>query len=270
MTRSQLVDKAGQLVNTTLNLLAQARAFDTSAHVIYLVWLKGLTAQDHMKCCVPHKNDSSSHPSIACRARLPCSFHLHSSPTFYTTINQTSSDVICTRRLYLADSSNVSFGPVPEAISPTQLQIPISENHTRGHLIKFIREDFMQQSTPKGSDYLGFGKHEAKTYQEVLKMDHEYCRWIDPVEDQRSRWKLKRFSSWLKMQSVFQEPNLENDMIQERMTKRISQLEEEKLFAEMQASKELDKRRNTSAQKIASSITVLEEENLSLKEKSGS
>ena len=32
-----------------------------------------------------------------------------------------------------------------------QLQIPVSENHTRGQLIKIIREDLIQQSTPKGS-----------------------------------------------------------------------------------------------------------------------
>ena len=47
------------------------------------------------------------------------------------------------------------------------------------------------------------------------------------------------------MQSVFQDTNLENNMTQNWMTRRIKQLEEEKLFAEMQASKELDPRRNT-------------------------
>ena len=51
-----------------------------------------------------------------------------------------------------------------------QLQIPVSENHTRRHLIKIIREDLMQQSTPKGSNNLGFGKHGTKTYQEVPKV----------------------------------------------------------------------------------------------------
>ena len=147
-----------------------------------------------------------------------------------------------------------------------QLQIPVSENHTRGQLIKIIREDLIQQSTPKGSDYLGFGKHGAKTYQEVLHLDYNYCIWIEQAEDHQSHWKLKRFSSWLKMQSVFQEPNLENNMAQERMTRRIEQLDEEKLFAEMQASKELDKRRKTPEQKGATSSTVLEEENTALKE----
>ena len=53
---------------------------------------------------------------------------------------------------------------------------------------------------------------------------------------------------------------------QERMTRRIRQLDEEKLFEEMQASKELDKRRKTPEQSRASSITILKEENISLKE----
>ena len=72
-----------------------------------------------------------------------------------------------------------------------QLQIPVSENHTRGHLINIIKEDCMQQPTPKGSDYQGYGKHGAKTYQEVPQVDHEYCRWIDQVEDQQFDWKLE-------------------------------------------------------------------------------
>ena len=72
-----------------------------------------------------------------------------------------------------------------------QLQIPVSENHTRGQLIKIIREDLIQQSTPKGSDYLGFGKHGAKTYQEVLHLDYNYCTWIEQVEDHQSHWKLE-------------------------------------------------------------------------------
>ena len=76
-----------------------------------------------------------------------------------------------------------------------QLQIPVYENHTRGHLIKLMREDFMQQSTPKGSDHLGFGKHGAKTCQEVLQTDRDYCNWIDQVEVPQSHRNLKRFST---------------------------------------------------------------------------
>ena len=50
------------------------------------------------------------------------------------------------------------------------------------------------------------------------------------MEDQQSDFKLKRFSSWLTMQRVPEEPNLENNMTQERLKRRIKQLEEEKLF----------------------------------------
>ena len=92
-----------------------------------------------------------------------------------------------------------------------KLQTTVSQNHTKGHLIKIISEGLMQQTTPKDSDFLGFGKHGAKTYQEILQVDHEYRRWIEQVEDQQSHWKLYRFSSWLKMQSVYQELNLVND-----------------------------------------------------------
>ena len=75
----------------------------------------------------------------------------------------------------------------------TTTEIPISENLTRAHLIKITREDLMQQSTPKSSYYLGFGKHRAKTYQEVQHVNHEYCRSIDHVADQQSHWELNRF-----------------------------------------------------------------------------
>ena len=84
------------------------------------------------------------------------------------------------------------------------------------------------------------------------------------------RWKRSGPLSALKESKIhgntFQEPNLENNMAQERMTRRIKQLEEEKLFAEMQASKELDKRRKTPEQKGVTSTTILEEENTTLKE----
>ena len=80
----------------------------------FLSWLKGLTGPA-LKCCVPHWNISSSHPCTTCHTRFPCCFfhswallpfhfHLHSSPTYYSTINQTSIDVIFSRRLYLRRS----------------------------------------------------------------------------------------------------------------------------------------------------------------------
>ena len=54
-------------------------------------------------------------------------------------------------------------------VKARQLQIPVSENRTRRHLINIIREDVAQLATPKGSDDLGVGKHGAKTYLEALQ-----------------------------------------------------------------------------------------------------
>ena len=50
------------------------------------------------------------------------------------------------------------------------------------------------------------------------------------MEDQQSDFKLKRFSSWLKMQGVLQEPSSENNMTEERLARRIKRLEDEKFF----------------------------------------
>ena len=134
------------------------------------------------------------------------------------------------------------MNPSQLADNARQLQISdIRESHERT-LIKIIR-DLVQQSTLMGSDYLGFDKYGAKTHQKVLQTDRDNCKWVDQMEVSLSHRKLKRFSTWLKMQSVFQEPNLENNMTQERMTRLIKQLDEEKLFAEIQESKELDQRR---------------------------
>ena len=48
------------------------------------------------------------------------------------------------------------------------------------------------------------------------------------------------------MQSVFRVTYLENNMTEERMTRRIKQLEGEKIFTEMQASKTQDSQKEKS------------------------
>ena len=100
-----------------------------------------------------------------------------------------------------------------------QLKIPITESHRRGHLIMLIRKNLMQQSTPEGSDSLGFGKHGVLDVSGGAEDGSGYCRWIDQVEDEQLHWKLKMFASWLRMQSVCQETNLENNMTQEQLTR---------------------------------------------------
>ena len=79
--------------------------------------------------CVSHKNSHSSHlAQHVARALVVVSFtiehhltfDLHSRPTFYSTINQTLTDVIFARRfLSWADPPKMSFGPLAETHSPT-------------------------------------------------------------------------------------------------------------------------------------------------------
>ena len=87
---------------------------------------------------------------------------------------------------------------------------------------------------------------EPRPTRRFYRRTDEYCRWVEQMEDQQSQWKLKRFSSCLKLQCVYQEPNLVNNKTQERMTRRIWQLDNEKLFAEVQASLKTMNKTNTS------------------------
>ena len=41
------------------------------------------------------------------------------------------------------------------------LKIPKTESHARGHLIRLIGRNLMQQSTPEGPDFMGLGEHGA-------------------------------------------------------------------------------------------------------------
>ena len=88
----------------------------------------------------------------------------------------------------------------------------LSREKTREPLLGFAKKtkgasDTNMRDVMKGqSDYLGFGMHGAQTHRESPRVDHEYCLWVEQVEDQQSHRNLKRFSSWLKMQSAYQEP----------------------------------------------------------------
>ena len=77
---------------------------------------------DHMKCCVPHKKTIHLHILAQQVARafvvVSCtdehhltshSFNLHSGPTNNSTINQTSIDVIFTRRSYFRRSIEIVY-----------------------------------------------------------------------------------------------------------------------------------------------------------------
>ena len=79
-----------------------------------------------MKCCVPHKTfhmhilaQHVARGFLAVSITLKHSFHLHSSPTFYSTINQTPLTLSSHGDYTCVEPSSSSFGPVQDSTSAT-------------------------------------------------------------------------------------------------------------------------------------------------------
>ena len=109
-------------VNTTPN----PRMRRTPAHVIFSRLAQEMSHR--VRILSVSQNSHSSHlAQHVARAFVVVSFtlehyltfHMHSSPTFNSTVYQTFTDVFFTRRFTCADPSNVSFGPVAETHPPT-------------------------------------------------------------------------------------------------------------------------------------------------------
>ena len=59
------------------------------------------------------------------------------------------------------------------------------------------RLSWMDDQDPEGGDFMGFGKHATKTYQQVKDMDGAYCAWAMKECDTTSSLGFRRFVSWL-------------------------------------------------------------------------
>ena len=134
-----------------------------------------------------------------------------------------------------------------------QLKIPKTESHARGHLIRLIGRNLMQQPTPEGSDFLGFGEHGAN---DVKRPSGGSRIPLGAPQD--------RFLAEDAECSPRAERGEQHDIGATDETHQTTRRRE--FFAEQQAAKELDKRRKTPEQKGSNSETALEEENLVLKE----
>ena len=60
-----------------------------------------------------------------------------------------------------------------------------------------IRRAILDDQDPEGGDFMGFGKHATKTYQQVRDMDGAYCAWAMKECDKISSLDFRRFVSWL-------------------------------------------------------------------------
>ena len=68
---------------------------------------------------------------------------------------------------------------------------------TKPSLKLAIRKAVTQKSEPEPTDILGFGKHGALTYQQVLSQYPTYAAWCKTEVSAESSWELVRFVSWL-------------------------------------------------------------------------
>ncbi|CAK0887957.1 unnamed protein product [Prorocentrum cordatum] len=65
-----------------------------------------------------------------------------------------------------------------------------------------IRKAILQRHAPEPTDYMGFGKHGALTYQQVLSQHPTCATWCKTEVNAGSSWEMARFVSWLNEQEV--------------------------------------------------------------------
>ena len=65
-----------------------------------------------------------------------------------------------------------------------------------------IRKAILLKAAPEPTDYMGFGKFGAMTYQQVLSQHPTYADWCKMEKNTGSSWELVRFVSWLNEQEV--------------------------------------------------------------------
>lgn len=60
-----------------------------------------------------------------------------------------------------------------------------------------IRKKILETTAPEGGDYMGFGTHWHKTYQQMIDSDPGYVEWALRACSNNSCPEMKRFVSWL-------------------------------------------------------------------------
>ena len=65
-----------------------------------------------------------------------------------------------------------------------------------------IRKAILLENAPEPTDYMGFVKFGALTYQQVLSQHPTYAGWCKTEKNAGSSWELVRFVSWLNEQEV--------------------------------------------------------------------
>eukprot|EP00959_Pyramimonas_sp_CCMP1952_P155725 3257185-Pyramimonas_sp.AAC.1 len=81
----------------------------------------------------------------------------------------------------------------------------IAPNIASAALELAMRKAVLQKTAPEPTDYMGFGKRGAMTYQQVLiQFPSSYAKWAKKEANSESSWELVRFVSWLNETGVVQ------------------------------------------------------------------
>eukprot|EP00959_Pyramimonas_sp_CCMP1952_P308653 6460038-Pyramimonas_sp.AAC.1 len=68
-----------------------------------------------------------------------------------------------------------------------------------------IRKAVLMKTKSEPTDFMGFGRHGALTYQQVRIQYPSYAEWAQKEASTESSWELTRFVSWLNEMKVVQE-----------------------------------------------------------------
>ena len=79
-----------------------------------------------------------------------------------------------------------------------QLRLTNVEGFTVARLELAAVERILEVTTPHATDPVGFGRNAAKTYQQTLVSDPQYCQWVkETAKTEMCNPRLSRFAKWL-------------------------------------------------------------------------
>ena len=84
-----------------------------------------------------------------------------------------------------------------------------TKNYLKAELIKAIYHRYREKTVPTGTDFMEFGAHREKTYNQVKEMEKPYCDWAKQTVDEdglEAHPELRRFVSWLNGEMAILEP----------------------------------------------------------------
>ena len=84
-----------------------------------------------------------------------------------------------------------------------------TKHYIKAELITAIYYRYREKTVPTGTDFMEFGAHREKTYNQVKEMEKPYCDWAKQTVDEdglEAHPDLRRFVSWLNGEMAILEP----------------------------------------------------------------